>query len=208
MSASTKAIFLTATLLLSCHNPKAATKANFKVAIQQVLDKHPVCLPIALPAEPHGSFDLKPHTDPQLDALVTAGLATRQQVMMANSGSSMFGGPKQVSGPRYDFSPEGRKYAGHPENSALMTNTATLCYGTPEVVDIVRYSEPRSGLGQTMTYVTYSVALKSVASWVKQKDLQNWFPELSTIPTRANPQQRNNNLVLMSDGWRVADQIF
>ncbi len=79
---------------VSCHNPKAASKANFKHVIQAALDKRQECLSIALPNEPRGIFDAKPRTDPQLDALVVAGLASKKQVMMENSGWTLFGGPK------------------------------------------------------------------------------------------------------------------
>jgi hypothetical protein len=166
-------------VLLSCNNPKAASKANFKLAIQVWLDKHPQCLSIALPNQPRSMFDARPRTDPQLDALVIAGLASKKQVMMENSGWTLYGGPKQIPGTRYDFTAEGRKYAAHPEHSALPVGTGTLCYGVPEVIDIVRYSEPANALGQTMTEVTYKYTLKSVAPWVNNPILMQQFPELA-----------------------------
>ena len=192
----------------SCHDPKGATKANFKSAIQTALDKRPSCLSIALPAEPRGMLDGRPKADPQLDAPVAAGLATKNLVMMQNSGWTLNGGPKQIQGTHYDFSAEGRKYAAHPEHSGLMINTATLCYGTPEVIEIVRYSEPGNLMGQTMTNVVYNTALKSVPSWAKDKELSDQFPELRKLPTQDHPQESHIDLVLMNDGWRVASSLF
>jgi hypothetical protein len=129
-------------MVLSCDNPKAANKANFKRVIQAALDKHPQCLSIALPNEPRSMFDQRPRTDPQLDGLVVAGLAGKRSVMMANSGWTVSGGPKQIRGTHHDLTAEGRKYSAHPEHSALPVGAETLCYGVPEVIDVVRYSEP------------------------------------------------------------------
>ena len=193
--------------LLSCHNPKASNKENFKRTIQMSLDKHPVCLPVALPDEPRSMIDAKPITDPQLDALVDAGLAGRKRVMMENSGWTIFGGPKQIPGTRYDFTPEGLKYASHQEHSGLLVGRQALCYGVPEVIDIVRYSEPGNALGQTTTEVTYTYALKAVPPWVKKPVLIQQFPDLATIPTRDHPRERSLDLVLMNDGWRVANLL-
>jgi hypothetical protein len=208
MSKLNLAAVATALALLSCNNPKAVNKANFKAAIQVALDKHSECLPISLPNEPRSMFDAKPRTDPQLDAVVMAGLASQKRVMMENSGWSLSGGPKQILGPHYEFTAEGRKYAAHPEHSALPVGAKTLCYGVPEVIEVERYSEPGNAFGQTMTAVTYTYALKSVPVWSKDATLMQQFPELTRIPTRDHPLERSMDLVLMSDGWRVASLGF
>ncbi len=191
--------------ILSCRNPKAANKANFKRVIQAALDKHQECRSIALPNEPRGMLDAKPRTDPQLDALVVAGLASKKRVMIENSGWTLFGGPKQIPGTHYDFTAEGRKYAALQQHSSLLVGTETLCYGVPEVIDIVRYSEPGNALGQTMTEVTYDYTFKSVAPWVNNATLLKEFPELAQIKTRDHPGENRLDLVLMSNGWRVAN---
>lgn len=187
--------------------PEAQAKGNFKRAIQTSLETHSNCLAVELPADPRSMFDGKPRTDPQLDALVTAGLANRATVMMPNSGYTLFGGPKQIPGTHYDFTAEGRKYAAHPKHSALSVHGQTLCYGVPEVVEVVRYSEPGSAFGQTMSEVAYTYALKSLAPWASDPVLQKQFPELGRIATREHPLESRTTLVLMNDGWRVASSM-
>lgn len=115
---------------------------------------------------------------------------------------------KQIQGTHYDFTAEGRKYAAHPDHSALLVGTETLCYGVPEVIDIVRYSEPGNALGQTMTEVTYKYTLKSLAPWVNNASLVRQFPEVARIPIPDHPGEQQLTLVLMSDGWRVANLGF
>lgn len=197
-------------LTLSCHNPKAADKANFKAAIQEALDKRPDCLVVSMPNEPR-DFNGHPRDDPQGDALVAVGLAKKQRVMVENSGWSLFGGPKQIPGVRYDLTAEGRKYVGHPPGvfSAADSPTRSLCYGTPEVLEIVRYSEPGTAMGQTVTEVTYLYALKSAAPWTQNAAIRQAFPELTGhIATRDHPAQAVMDLVLMNDGWRAANLAF
>lgn len=194
-------------LVTSCNDPKAANKSNFKRAIQATLDKGSSCLSVELPAEPRSMFDGKPRPDPHLDALVSAGLVSKTSVMMQNSASSLFGGPKQLPGSHYDFTAEGRKYAAHPQHSALSANTQTLCYGVPEVIDVVRYSKPGNAFGQTMTDVTYTYALKSLAPWVTNPVLVKEFPELGRVATREHPSETHTALVKMNDGWRSANSM-
>ncbi len=113
--------------------------------------------------------------------------------------------PKLAPGTHYDFTAEERKYAAHPEHSALLVGTETLCYGVLEVIEIVRYSEPGNALGQTMTEVTYRYALRSIAPWVNNATLLKDFPELAQIKTRDHPGENHLDLVLMGDGWRVTN---
>jgi hypothetical protein len=55
-----------------------------------------------------------------------------------------------------------------------------------------------------MAEVTYKYALKSVAPWASNPALLQSFPELAQIKTHDHPGENRLDLVLMSDGWRVA----
>jgi hypothetical protein len=184
------------------------SNANFKRAIQSALDTNPACLSVSLPSEPRNTFTQEPTTDPYLDALAKVGLVDKKPVMMKNVMQALSGGPKEYPGTRYEVSAAGRKYAAHPKHSALMLGAETFCYGLPEVVDIVRYSEPDNMMGQTMTDVTYTYDLKDPAPWISASELQHIFPELGHVPTRDHPQEGKMALVLMSGGWRATGLGF
>jgi hypothetical protein len=64
--------------ILSCHNPRAANKANFRAAIQAVLDTHSACLTVSMPND-LTDFEGHSQTDLRSEALVSAGLANKQQ---------------------------------------------------------------------------------------------------------------------------------
>lgn len=120
--------------LISCNSTKAAAKSNFKVAIQDQLDKEPVCIVTTLPYDvPSWNGQLK--TDDNMEALLRAGLVTRTQMMVANSrmGGVLQGTtPKTVPGYRYEVAERGRKYLIKVRN-AMGGTSAELCYGKKKV---------------------------------------------------------------------------
>lgn len=149
--------------------------------------------------------------DQNNEALVSAGLAQKtQKTVKLPMSIHLDGTVPEVPGIRYDLTPEGQKYAqAIPQPGVALfgeSNSKSICYGTREVTGIVRYSEPGSAGGRTVTEVTYTYALKSIPSWTRNEKMVGQFPALANIPTHEHPKEAKIVLVLMNDGWRVSSE--
>lgn len=172
-------VFAAAILSVSCSKQSANNK-NFKVAIQMALDQKPVCISVSLPNE-KPNWNGKEQKDDQLEVLIGAGLAKRSQAMVKRSSMDYMIGdtrPKLVPGVRYDLTEEGKKYVHEngPHAMPLMgSSIQDLCYGSREVTEIVRYTEPTAMPGGTISEVIYKWRLRAPAKWAKDPGMQEKY---------------------------------
>lgn len=140
--------------LISCSGKKAATKSNFKTAIQAELDKQPVCIVTTLPYDvPSWNGQLK--TDGNMEALVRAGLVKRTQMMVVRSAmDAMLADtrPKTVPGYRYEAAEPAKKYLIEVRNP--MGASTELCYGNKKVDEVLSFTEPAPVTGMIGSQVT------------------------------------------------------
>jgi hypothetical protein len=169
-------VFVVALLAAAC-SKQSANKRNFKTAIQAALDQKPVCISVGLPREVP-NWNGKEQKDDQLEVLIGPGLAKKSQAMVHRSAMDFLlddRRPKLIPGIRYDLTDEGKKYVhqSKPQVATLMgTPLQDLCYGTQEVTEIVRYSEPTAMPVGTMSEVTYKWKLRDPAKWAKDPGIQ------------------------------------
>jgi hypothetical protein len=199
---------VTLALVTAACSKKSANERNFKAAVQEYLDRAPECVVASLPTDVLDWNGLhRPNS--QLELLVKIGLVKRTAGMLHyHDDMAFFGDPnKQAPGLHYEISEQGKKYlprkGQHPGFS--LGNMQYFCYGTKEVVDIVRYTEPAPAalVGATASNVDFTWKLKDVAEWAKDKDVQTALYTARELAAETTPQPGEVGLVLSNDGWHV-----
>jgi len=102
----------------------------------------------------------------------------------------------------YKFSEDGKDFLRPVEmdTGAFSTGARQLCYGTPQVVEIVSFTEPAEALGVKVSSVQYTYKLVDLAPWVSDPTLTDQFEWLSERVS--NPSiAKDDDLVLSNDGW-------
>lgn len=217
---------MAALALAGCADPKVASKDNFKQAINAYWAKNPLCIDA-----PDGSFrpvDAKPD-DPAFPAyspaISSAKNAYERQTAM-NFAYTLFplsqagllkvttkqmkgtysGSPTTAMVDEYTLTDAGKaafkdtgKRIGNVSSSAH--RTGKFCYGTPEVVDIVRYTEPSSAMGQTVSEVSYTYRLKDRPKWSENSALLAKEPLMAA---QSGNTDARDIVVLTNEGWRDA----
>ncbi len=169
-----------ALLSQSCsRDPRAAAEANFKAAIQTRLDREPDCISVGLPSE-RPDFQGRSPPDPELEALVRVGVVSRATTLVQPPFNTWVPGESQRKLPdiRYDFTVKGRNYVpanSRPMMAVMWPPSYKLCYGTPQMQNIVRFSEPAALMGQIVTEVTYTYRLRDVAPWALDPGVDQAF---------------------------------
>ena len=82
----------------------------------------------------------------------------------------------------------------------MSTGARQLCYGTPEVVEIINFTEPADAMGATVSNVRYSYRLVDVATWASDPVLSKqyqWLPERISNPSIS----KDDDFVLTNNGW-------
>ena len=211
MTNSIKAILLLsgAALLSACgDDPKAANKANFEKALNAYYAQMKQCVKI-------GS---KPNADGIIQEFRTDGTVQDKQVPFYTGLASLglleavtyqkdtksFSG--QVTGKAdwvgYKFSDKGKTYLRPAEldKGAFSIGARQLCYGTPQVVEIVNFTEPAEAMGGKVSNVQYTYRLVDVAPWANDTALTNQFEWLSER-VRNDSISKDDDLVLTNNGW-------
>lgn len=192
--------------LSSCAaDKKAATKANFRAALQNAKVNEPKCLPLSFP-------EFLPQRRPpeqeskQVATLVKAGLVSAphsvpvEQTMFV--GWLKSGNAWAQPGLEYDLTTRGQKYQ-HTITLPLLKPQTELCYAEPEITGIERYTEPAPLLGQVMTHVTYDYELSHFAPWALDPAIVTAFHLQPDLDLRSHPKTAETVLFLTSDGWRT-----
>ena len=211
MTNLTKAILILsgAALLSACGNDsKAANNANFEKALNAYYAQMKQCVKI-------GS---KPNSDGIIQEFRTDGSVQDEQLPFYNGLASLglleavtyqkdtknFSG--QVTGKAdwvgYKFSNKGESFLrpSSLEKGAFRTGARQLCYGTPQVVEIVNFTEPAEAMGAKVSNVQYTYKLVDVAPWASDPALINQFEWLSERISN-DSITKDDDLVLTNNGW-------
>ncbi|CAM3661282.1 hypothetical protein [Litorimonas haliclonae] len=211
MTNLTKAILLLsgAALLSACGNdPKAANKVNFEKALNAHYAQIKQCVKI-------GS---KPNADGIIQEFRTDGSVQDKQLLFYNGLVSLglleavtyqkdtknFSG--QVTGSAdwvgYRFSNKGESFLRpvRLDKGAFSTGARQLCYGTPQVVEIVNFTESAETMGAKVSNVQYRYRLVDVAPWANDPALTNQF-EWLTERINSESISKDDDLVLTNNGW-------
>jgi len=212
MTFSIKAGFLlsgAALLVTACGNdPKAANEENFEAGLNAHYAQMKQCLRVGSAPNAEGIIQ-EFRTDGRVqdkqlsfyNGLVDLGLldAVSYQKDTKNFSGQVTGKANWVG---YKFSEKGKTYLrpGELDTGALSTGARQLCYGTPEVVEIVSFTEPAEAIGVKVSSVKYTYKLVDIASWANDPALSKQF---DWLPERVSNQSiaKDDDLVLTNTGW-------
>ena len=208
---SMRAAALLAAILagISCSDPRAASEANFKTAIQDYYaSAQQACLdfPGGFPKDVmEGSYNFDDQSR-LFDELVAVGFLRSeplQKQVRKNPLAFTFPGRKPemktISGKRYSITEEGRAAAG-PSPGAI---GARFCYGSYEVREVTNFTAPAAALGQTISRVSFTFAAADIADWASNSELlRGKFPRLvRDLKSSDEPIKGQAVLVLTENGW-------
>ena len=212
MTFSIKAVFLlsgAALLVTGCGNDsKAANEDNFEATLNAHYAQMKQCIRVGSAPNAEGVIQ-EFRTDGRLqdkqllfyNGLVDLGLldAVTYQKDTKNFSGQVTGKADWVG---YKFSEDGKDFLRPVEmdTGAFSTGARQLCYGTPQVVEIVSFTEPAEALGVKVSSVQYTYKLVDLAPWVSDPTLTDQFEWLSERVS--NPSiAKDDDLVLSNDGW-------
>ena len=212
MTFSIKAILLlsgAAFFVTACGNdPKAANEANFKEALNAYYAQMKQCVRIGSQPDADGIIQ-EFRTDggvqdkqlPFYNGLVTLGLldAVSYQKDTKNFSGQVTGKADWVG---YKFSENGKTFLRPTEldAGAFSTGARQLCYGTPQVVEIINFTEPVQAMGAKVSNVQYTYRLVDVAAWASVPALTKEFEWLSERVTNQSIAKADD-MVLTQAGW-------
>lgn len=212
MTFSIKAVLLfsgAALLVTACGNdPKAANEANFEAALNAHYAQMKQCIRVGSAPNADGIIQ-EFRTDGRVqdkqlsfyNGLVDLGLldAVSYQKDTKNFSGQVTGKADWIG---YKFSEDGKDFLRPVEmdTGAFSTGARQLCYGTPQVVEIVSFTEPAEALGVKVSSVQYTYKLVDLATWVSDPTLTDQFEWLSERVS--NPSiAKDDDLVLSNNGW-------
>ncbi len=118
-------------------------------------------------------------SNPQLDALVDAGLLTRRQ---------------DGIGLNYSLTDAIRPYL---KNGQSLEGAPSLCFADIEVTGIDSFTEPTETFGSTVSNVRFTTALTNIEPWAA-----NVFAGTDYLPwIQGEPREGATDLILTSSGW-------
>ena len=211
MTNSIKAILLLsgAALLSACgDDPKAATKANFEKALNAHFAQMKQCVKIGSKPNSDGIIQ-EFRTDgtvqdkqlPFYNGLVSLGLlaAVTYQKDTKNFSGQVTGKADWVG---YKFSDYGQIFLRPAEldKGIFSTGARQLCYGTPQVVEIINFTEPAEAMGAKVSNVQYTYRIVDIAPWASDPALINQFEWLSERIS-SDSITKDDDLVLTNNGW-------
>ena len=212
MTNSTKAILLlsgAALFVSACGNdPKAANAANFEKSLNAHYAQMKQCVKIG--SQPNADGIIQEfRTDgsvqdkqlPFYNGLVSLGLLDAITYL---KNTKNFSG--QVTGKAdwvgYKFSDKGKTFLRPAEldKGALSTGARQLCYGTPQVVEIINFTVPAETMGMKVSNVQYNYRLLDIAPWASDPALANQF---EWLPERVSSESitKDDDMVLTNNGW-------
>ncbi|WP_371397405.1 hypothetical protein [Fretibacter rubidus] len=211
MTNSIKAILLLsgAAILSACgEDPKAPNKVNFEKALNAYYAQMKQCVKIGSKPNADGIIQefrtdgtVQDNQAPFYNGLASLGLleAVTYQKDTKNFSGKVTGKADWVG---YKFSDQGKTFLRpvELEKGAFSTGARQLCYGTPQVVEIVNFTEPAETMGAKVSNVQYLYRLVDVAPWASDPALTNQFAWLSERVS-SDSIAKDDDLVLTNNGW-------
>ena len=76
-----------------------------------------------------------------------------------------------------------------------------FCYGDPQLVSIIRWTEPAESFGKIVSEVTYTYRLSGVPEWARSPEFQGLTQLQLVLTDFDSPKERKATLTRTSDGW-------
>lgn len=202
------AIFL-AIVISGCSNPKDASNANFKQAIQTYLNtEYPKCYF-------YGNYPTKSveldfgDGNAILHALARAGLLSEKEISRKEVSTFGFGTDKKtIITYEYKLTDEGTKYYKPGAVKLVGGRAGGFCAGKATVASIEQFSAPADMGGLRVTNVTYTYTVTDLPSWANDKDLWAVNADLKKgASSRTVPLKETDTLILTNKGW-VHEKLY
>lgn len=205
-----KAILLlsaAALILSACGNdPKGASEANFEKALNAHHAKKKECFRVG--SEPNDEGIIQEFKtdgraqDKQLELYTSLQNSGLLETVTYQKDTKNFSG--QVTGKSswvgFKFSDEGKSYLRPEGNGFFSTGAPQLCYGTPQVVDIINFTEPAEIMGVKASTVQYTFKLVDLAPWANDQIISTRYKWLAErISNQAI--EKDDDMVLTNNGW-------
>ena len=193
--------------LAGCNNPKKPSNRNFTEAIDQYLARRddacsslgqtlPIDVTVSEQKEQYG-------IGPQLAALEEAGLvhSTNTTAVVHGMLDALQGSRPPQSVRRYELTGQGKKY--YRQIPTTFGQNGIFCYGQETVDLIIKWTEPATMEGATISEATYTYKIADLALWAKQPGVQQAFPDLRQTLNGASKTNQTAELQLTNKGWEV-----
>ncbi|TXJ05817.1 MAG: hypothetical protein E6Q26_00180 [Acinetobacter sp.] len=175
-------------VLSACSDPKKASEANFKKAIQAALDSDnegKFCFTGVRFPETENPYNKDRNNI--LQVLEKEGLLSSSMVEQ----KGFFGGEaKQIK--QYGLAEAGKKF--------VLDNQ--ICVGKLEVIKVTNFTEPSDGLGQTVSQADYTYTIKDLPNWTKNPILLAAYPKSFGKLEKGEELEKKMNLILTNNGWQ------
>jgi hypothetical protein len=168
-------------LAVGCGDQRVASKQSLEKALNRDYSLNADCLfakPLPFPYELSVNDKLLAQTRSRLDALVQAGLLTREQSIRGRSIVN-----------RYSMTVSGSRVKGN----------GRFCYGRREVTSVEKFTTPVSYQGMPLTKVEYHFVEKDSAGWAKDDKVRSAFPDVAKSLEPSPIDEAT--LILTNDGW-------
>ncbi|MET4898740.1 hypothetical protein RN629_16590 [Sphingomonadaceae bacterium jetA1] len=169
-----------ALLVAGCSgDQKAASKANFKAALQEWFDRNPVCTTLAVMSDIPIVREARDRSSAAgIDAAVSAGLLSVESF-------------REV--PPFGRTPEDyRRYRPTDTGKTAIRKgrmgSVDICFARREIESIETFTEPADMAGIRLSRVTYRYGLADVAPWTNDAAIKAALPAIGQI--LASPPNR------------------
>jgi len=196
-------------VITGCNNTKEPSNANFIKAINQYLAKRddacsslgqtlPIDVTVPQQKEQYG-------IGPQLAALEEAGLvhSTNTTAMVHGMLDALWGSRPPQPVRRYELTDQGKQY--YRQIPATFGQNGIFCYGQETVDSIIKWTEPATMEGVTLSEVNYTYKIANLAPWAKRPDVQQAFPDLRQTLNGASKANQIAELQLTNKGWEFPE---
>lgn len=183
-------------LLAGCSNPKAASKSNFRAALQTWFDAHPECVSIGPSDALTVRADAFAGSNRIPDALARAGLVTREEGTETSPGGN--GAAESYKVIRYHPTAKAGNAIRKADDQFI--GGTDLCFAHRQIEEVTGFTEPGDMMGMRVSQVDYRYRLRDVAPWATDPNLRPVLPSLSSRIANIEGNDKAE-LVLTNTGW-------
>ena len=198
-----------ATLITGCSTTDSANEEDFKYAINErladdclMLTTYDANFPVTIDVpqtERERMISASNQKLKQYDALVDAGLLkveSESREIMATLADDAH----EVAANTYSLTDQGEQALKKVTmQSAMGGERKGFCVASYQVDEVLEFSEPQEKMGETVSYVQYTMAPTGIKEWGQSNAVQQAFPN---VASRLEASRRENaTLVLTDDGW-------
>lgn len=205
---------LSAAMLVACGSSKDANNSNFEKAINAHFTKNCINIqpfvfgadgdsyPMTFVLQQKNAFTNQAQID-QNNANMTrpVEILSKAGLLSVNDGTKrikpMFSnGEITVPTKVYSLTDMGKR--------SLVGSGTAMCVGHYKVDEVVRFTQPNSAMGQTVSQVSVTVSPVDVPDWTKSADIQQTYGLDKKLATHSKVTR---TVVLASDGWMDANDF-